>query len=113
MSSAVRTPRRSKGNQPGLSRFEVLGRTTDRTLIRAIAKRLATGDAESARIRTTIRETISSESSRKCGILAALRQSPLVGANLQIKRSPVRSRKVHRSLEFDQTRHKPILVKKP
>jgi hypothetical protein len=86
MSSTAQTPRHSKRNNQGLSRFEVLGRAKDRTLIRAIAKRLAADDPDSTRIRTSIRETISGEASRKGGIVAALRQSPLVGAGLRLKR---------------------------
>jgi hypothetical protein len=78
----------------GLARFEVLGRARDRELIRLIAKRLAGDDPDSARIRAAISDTISGEPSRKGGILAALRRSPLVGADLDLQRPQTHSRKV-------------------
>jgi hypothetical protein len=46
------------------------------------------------RIRATVSRTISGEPPTKGGILAALRRSPLVGADLDVTRSITRGRKV-------------------
>jgi hypothetical protein len=78
----------------GMARFEVLGLDADRDLIRSLAKRLAEDDPDAARIRAAISRTISGESPKKCGILAALRRSPLVGADLDLTRSQETGRKV-------------------
>lgn len=85
---------RKRLSQQGLARFEVLGRVRDRELIRLIAKRLAGDDPDSARIRSAIRETVSGERSPTGCILAALRRSPLVGADLQLQRPQALSRNV-------------------
>ena len=77
-----------------MARFEVLGRDADRELIRLLAKRLAGDDPESARIRATVRVAVAGEAPRKGRILDALRRSPLVGADLDLKRAPTPSRKV-------------------
>jgi hypothetical protein len=71
----------------GLARFEVLGLDSDRDLIRTLARRLAEDDAEAARLRAAMSRTVSGEPPRKGGILAALRRSPLVGADLELTRS--------------------------
>ena len=80
----------------GLARFEVLGLDADRDLIRSLARRLAEDSAEAARIRATVRRTMTGEPSKKGGILAALRRSPLVGADLDLRRPPIQGRR------FDQ-----------
>ena len=77
-----------------MARFEVLGLDADRELIRSLARRLADNGPESARIRATVRRTVSGEPPRKGGILSALRRSPLVGADLNLKRPVVAGRKV-------------------
>jgi len=69
-----------------LARFEVLGRDTDRDLIRSLAKRLAEDTPEASELRATVSKSISGEPPRKGGILAALRRSPLVGADLDLAR---------------------------
>ena len=78
----------------GMARFEVLGLDGDRQLIRALAKRLAQDDAEAIRIRAQVSRTVSGEPPRTGGILAALRRSPLVGADLFVDRSSDPGRKV-------------------
>jgi hypothetical protein len=78
----------------GLARFEVLGLDADRDLIRSLAKRLAENDPEATRIRAVVRQTIDGEPPSKGGILAALRRSPLVGAELDLARSHETGRKV-------------------
>jgi hypothetical protein len=79
--------------QRGMARFEVLGLNTDRELIRSVARRLADEGPEAGHIRTTLRCTIADEASGKGGILAALRRSPLVGADLNVARSMADDRK--------------------
>jgi hypothetical protein len=68
----------------GMGRFEVFGLDGDREMIRSLAKRLAWNDTEAARIRALVSQTIADEPPRKGGILAALRRSPLVGADLDM-----------------------------
>ena len=80
--------------QRGMARFEVLGLDSDRELIRSLAKRLARNDAEAPRIRASVSRAIAGEPPRKGGILAALRRSPLVGADLDLKRPHEVGRKV-------------------
>jgi hypothetical protein len=85
---------RERLKQQGMARFEVLGLDGDRNLIRSLATRLAGDGPESAQIRATIRRTIAGEPPKKGGILDALRRSPLVGANLDLKRRVTVARKV-------------------
>jgi hypothetical protein len=68
-----------------MARFEVLGLDADRELIRSLARRLAEGGADATRIRAAMSRTIAGDPPRKGGILAALRRSPLVGADLDIR----------------------------
>ena len=85
---------RKRLSQRGMARFEVLGLDADRELIRSLARRLADNGPDSARIRATVRRAVSEEPPRKGGILNALRRSPLVGADLNLKRPVVAGRKV-------------------
>ncbi len=85
---------RSRLSERGLARFEVLGRDTDRELIRSLARRLAEDGAEASRLRAAVRQSIAGEPPKKGGILAALRRSPLVGADLNLSRSREGGRKV-------------------
>jgi hypothetical protein len=84
---------RKRLKQRGMARFEVLGLGDDRELIRLLAKRLAVEGPDSARIRAAVRRTISGEPPQKGGILSALRRSPLVGADLDLKRPVTPERK--------------------
>jgi hypothetical protein len=85
---------RKRLSQRGMARFEVLGLDADRELIRSLAKRLAGDGPDSARIRATVRSTISGDQSMTGGILDALRRSPLVGADLDLSRPLMPGRKV-------------------
>jgi len=85
---------RKRLKQRGMARFEVLGLNTDRELIRSLARRFADNGPESARIRATVRRIVSGEPPKKGGILNALRRSPLVGADLSLKRPVLAGRKV-------------------
>ena len=76
---------RSRLSERGLARFEVLGLGSDRELIRRLARRLAAGGPEAAKLRATVKQ-IAGEPSKKGGILAAFRRSPLVGADLDLAR---------------------------
>ena len=85
---------RSRLGERGLARFEVLGRDTDRDLIRSIARRLAEDSPEATQLRAVVAKSVAGERPRKGGILAALRRSPLVGANLDLSRSREEGRAV-------------------
>lgn len=78
----------------GLSRFEVLGRQEDKALIRKLARRLADDDADAARLRAEVSRGLAAEMPRKGGIVAALRRSPLVGADLDLTREEITDRDV-------------------
>jgi hypothetical protein len=85
---------RSRLSKRGLARFEVLGLNADRELIRSLARRLAEGGPDTERLRAVVSQTIAGEPPKKGGILAALRRSPLVGADLDLTRSREEGRKV-------------------
>jgi len=85
---------RSRLSERGLARFEVLGLNDDRDLIRSLARRLAEEGPEAKRLRAAVSQTIAGEPPKKGGILAALRRSPLVGADLDITRPREEGRKV-------------------
>ena len=72
----------------------MVGRDTDRDLVRTIARRLAEDGPEAALLRSTITQSIAGEPPSRGGILAALRRSPLVGADLDLSRPREEGRKV-------------------
>ena len=80
------SPIKPAHNEPRLSHFNVIGLKTGRDLIRALAKRLAEGGPEASRLRDAISHAVTGAPSQKGGILAALRRSPLVGADLDLSR---------------------------
>ena len=85
---------RSRLAERGMARFEVIGRATDRSLIRSFAKRLTQDDSEAQRLRTLVSRGVAGEPPRKGGILEALRRSPLVGADIIPPRPFVPGREV-------------------
>lgn len=85
---------RKRLRERGMARFDVLGLDTDRKLIRSLAKRLAADDPGARSMRATLSHALSPEEPNKGGILAALRRSPLVGADLDVVRERTRGRKV-------------------
>lgn len=85
---------RARLGQQGLARFEVLGRETDRDLIRALARRLAEDGPESTQLRQSVSRTLGGEPPSRGGILAALRRSPLVDADLDLTRIDETARRV-------------------
>src|SRR5690606_33603349 len=85
---------RTRLSERGLARFEVLGRDTDRDLIRSLARRLAQDSPEASRLRAAVKRTIAGEPEPKGGILAALRRSPLVDADLDLTRTREKGRPI-------------------
>jgi len=85
---------RKRLKQRGMARFEVLGLDGDRDLIRSLANRLAGDGPDSAKIRAALHRTIAGDPPKKGGVLSALRRSPLVGADLDLKRPMTAARKV-------------------
>ena len=85
---------RSRLNDRGLARFEVLGRAVDRELIRSVARRLAEESPEASRLRDVVTQSMAGEPPQRGCILAALRRSPLVGADLDFTRSREEGREV-------------------
>lgn len=77
---------RSRLEERGLARFEVLGLDGDRALIRSLARRLAEGGTDAAHIRNVLNQAIAGEPKKKGGVYAWLRSSPLVGADLDLER---------------------------
>lgn len=85
---------RKRLRERGMARFDVLGLDVDRKLIRSLAKRLAADDPGARSMRATLSRALAPEEPNKGGILAALRRSPLVGADLDVARAPARGRKI-------------------
>lgn len=85
---------RARLAERGMARFEVLGRDTDRALIRSLARHLADDGPEAAQLRQTISGAVDPVSSEKGGIFRALRRSPLVGVELDLTRPRVAERDV-------------------
>lgn len=90
---AVKNYRNRLGKR-GLTRFEVIGREGDRDLIRSLARRLAEESDEADRLRAVVSRGVSGDPPRKGGILAALRRSPLVGADIELARAHETGRSV-------------------
>jgi len=90
---AIRNYRARLGER-GMARFEVLGRESDRDLIRALARRLAGDGPDAAGLRAAVRRIVAGDAPKKGGILAALRRSPLVGADLDVARPRDEGRKI-------------------
>lgn len=85
---------RRRLTEQGLARFEVLGLDADRDLIRAVAKRLAENDTQATHLRIALQRDTAAEAPQKGGILAALRNSPLLGVDLDVKRERSPGRRV-------------------
>ncbi|TXR46945.1 hypothetical protein [Phyllobacterium endophyticum] len=85
---------RDRLSERGLSRFEVLGRDADRDLIRSLARKLADEGPDAVRIRAALSETAADDLPKRGNILAALRRSPLVDAELDLVRIKEAGRKL-------------------
>lgn len=77
---------RSRLGARGMARFEVLGRDTDRELIRSLARKLAESGPQSDRLRAAVHQSIAGEPPRKGGILNALLRSPMAGDGFSVDR---------------------------
>jgi hypothetical protein len=85
---------RSRLGERGMARFEVLGRDSDRDLIRSLARRLSEDTPEASDLRATVSRSIADEPPKLGGILAALRRSPMVAADIDLSRPREKGRKV-------------------
>ena len=85
---------RDRLGQRGMARFEVLALDADRDLIRSLAKRLAENGPDASRIRAALNQAMVGEPPKKGGVLATLRRSPLVGADLELTRQVTQGRSV-------------------
>jgi len=97
MSTAAQTKAvknyRQRLAQRGLGCFEVKGLLADRTLIRALAQRLAEENSDTSQsLRTSLAHSISPKPPRKGHILAALLGSPLAGTDLNLTREETTGR---------------------
>jgi hypothetical protein len=78
----------------GISRYEVRGLAKDKELVRKLAKRLSADDADAAQLPAEIIKQVADQPPTRGGIWAALRRSPLVGANLNLERKVVPPRDI-------------------
>lgn len=89
---AIKTYRR-KLSEGGLVRFEVVGREHDRDLIRKLARLLSEETAEASAVRDDVSRALG-EKKTTGGILAALRRSPLVEADINLDRPKLSGREI-------------------
>ncbi len=85
---------RARLAQRGFTRFEVMARESDRALIRSLARRLAEEGPKAEKVRTIVTIAITGGTPKSGGVLAALRRSPLVGAELDLSRQREEGREV-------------------
>ena len=85
---------RARLEQRGFRRFEVMALESDRELLRTLARHLAADGPEADHARTAVKALVAEASPNPGGILAALRRSPLVGADLDLSRPRVEGRKI-------------------
>ncbi|MBV8593536.1 MAG: hypothetical protein JOZ27_04445 [Caulobacteraceae bacterium] len=85
---------RARLAERGLARFEVTGRSTDRDLVRAVARRLSDGGPDSSRLRASIEGALDGGPPRTGGVLRALMASPLVGSDIRFDRPRLEGRAV-------------------
>ncbi|WP_341486841.1 hypothetical protein [Pararhizobium sp. A13] len=77
---------RTRLTQRGVARFEIQALNSDRELIRALARKLAEEGPGATQVRSVVQQILSGEPPKTGGVLAALRRSPLVGAELDLGR---------------------------
>ena len=85
---------RARLAERGIKRFEVMALNSDRELLRTLARRLAEEGPEADRTRSAVKVLVEDGQRKTGGIFAALRRSPLVGADLDLSRPRVEGRKV-------------------
>ncbi len=86
---------RARLTQRGLTRFEIMALESDRELIRRLARRLAEEGPEAEKVRSAVKTAVAGKPPKPGNILAALRRSPLVGADLDLSRAREKGRKVN------------------
>lgn len=86
------TQYRSRQTGRGIVRFELQALEADRDLLRALARKLVEPGPEAEQVRRSVQQAVSGEPREPGGILAALRRSPLVGADLDLTRPRVAGR---------------------
>lgn len=80
--------------ESGLKRFEIRAPAEDRELIRALAGKLAKGDAEAARVRAELTRSVGTDDRPRGGVWAALRRAPPEVAELVLEREEIAPRDV-------------------
>lgn len=85
---------RARLERRGFKRFEVMALETDREMLRTLARRLAEDGPEADRTRAAVKALVADGPRKPGGILAALRRSPLVGADLDLSRPRIEGRRV-------------------
>lgn len=85
---------RSRLTKRGIARFEIQALDADRDLIRTLARKLTEEGPEAGLLRRTIQQAVAGEPPKTGGVLAALRRSPLVGADPDLSRPREKGRKV-------------------
>ena len=86
---------RSRLTERGIARFEIQALDADRDLLRSpLPGKLTEEGPEAGQLRRTIQQAVAGEPPKAGGILAALRRSPLVGADLDLSRPREEGRKV-------------------
>jgi hypothetical protein len=85
---------RSRLTERGIARFEIQALDADRDLLRSLARKLTEDGPEAGQLRRAIQHAVAGEPPKAGGILAALRRSPLVGADLDLSRPREEGRKV-------------------
>ena len=78
----------------GLSRFEVQGRTSDKQLLRDLARKLAEDSSDAANVRKVVETAVAGTNEKEGGIWQALRRSPLVEAGIEFERLRVKPREL-------------------
>jgi hypothetical protein len=85
---------RKRLRKRGMARFEVLGLKKDKELIREVARQLAEDTPAAEDLRASVREKATPDVRKRGGLLKMLRNSPLMGVELNLKRRRVSPRRV-------------------
>lgn len=78
----------------GIERIEAKALEADRSLIRALGRKLAEDGPKAERLRAAVKTLVADEPPVRGGILAALRRSPLVGADIDLSRPGIEGRRI-------------------
>jgi hypothetical protein len=84
----------SRLTKRGIVCFEIQALESDRDRIRALARKLTEEGGKAGQLRRAVHQAVAGGSPKAGGILAALRRSPLVGADLDLSRPREVGRKV-------------------